>query len=269
MVSFTGLATAALLASTALANPHGHGHSQLHQKKRTAASSSKRGAAYNDASVVEILTNTGTVSWAYDWNYASDGTLPEGIEYVPMLWGAKMFGGWDSAVQSALAAGSTHILGFNEPDEPSQANMPVDQAVGYFRQYITPYGDRATLVSPAVTNGPAPMGLSYLDSFLASCSNCNVSAMAVHWYGNSADEFKSFVGDAVQLAQQHNLPEVWITEFSLNDDSTSATTAFLQEVIPWLDAQPVVGRYAYFMCGDGHLLSGNVLSDIGHVYVQA
>ncbi|KAL4922859.1 hypothetical protein BDW62DRAFT_196866 [Aspergillus aurantiobrunneus] len=269
MVSFKYLATA-LMATGALAAPHGHSHN--HAAKRQ--SSGKRGAAYNDASLVQALSSSGAVSWAYDWNMYTMGTLPSEVEFVPMLWGTKMFTGWFAAIQTLLNSGNQHIMGFNEPDMSSQAAMSSSDAATYYRDYISPFSGKAKLVSPAVTNGVgSDKGLDWMRNFLNSCSDCGVSALAVHWYGDSADDFKSFVGQATELAKEFNLAETWVTEFALNSDlggtgGTSASSDFLNEVLPWLDQQPDVARYAYYMCGDGYLLSGSELSLSGKAYTS-
>ena len=36
------------------------------------------------------------------------------------------------------------------------------------------------MISPAVTNGPSPMGLSWLLSFLKECSDCHIDSLALH-----------------------------------------------------------------------------------------
>jgi hypothetical protein len=253
MVSFKNLLTAGLLASSAVAAPHGHQH--RHIEKR---SSTKRGAAYNDVSAVQALGSNGSISWAYDWNMLASGTLPSGVEFVPMLWGSKMFGGWLSAIETALASGSKYILGFNEA----------------YKQYITPYSGQAKLVSPGVTNsGSAGQGLDWMNTFLQSCTDCGISDLAVHWYGNSAEEFKTFVNQAISFASEKGLESVWITEFALNNDistgaSSSESEQFLSEVLPWLDSQPMVARYAYFMCANNYLISGSGLTSAGNIYVS-
>lgn len=62
---------------------------------------------------------------------------------------------------------------------------------------------------------------------------------------------------------------IWITEFKPRgtDDQVKA---FLDEVLPWLDASSDIHRYAYFMAGtaDGLLIdrSGGSLSNIGSHY---
>ncbi|EAL88690.2 hypothetical protein KXW98_007793 [Aspergillus fumigatus] len=269
MVSFKNMLTAGLLASSAVAAPHGHQH--RHIEKR---SSTKRGAAYNDASAVQALGSNGSISWAYDWNMLASGTLPSGVEFVPMLWGSKMFGGWASAIEAALASGSQYILGFNEPDNSAQSAMSPSEAAQAYQQYITPYSGKAKLVSPGVTNSGSPgEGLDWMNTFLQSCTDCGISALAVHWYGNSAEEFKTFVNKAISFASEKGLESVWITEFALSNDintgaSSSESEQFLTEVLPWLDSQPMVARYAYFMCANNYLLSGSGLTSTGHVYVS-
>ena len=271
MVSFTKLIAAGLLASAAVAVPHGHQHSHVHVTKR---SSSKRGAAYNDASTVETLSSNGAISWAYDWNMIASGSLPSGVEFVPMLWGRKMFGDWFTTIQTVLssASGSSYILGFNEPDASSQAAMTPSEAASSYSTYITPYRGKAKLVTPAVTNGGGDNeGLGWMRQFLDACTDCGMSVLAVHWYGASADEFKTFVQEAQELASKYNLEETWVTEFALSSamtagSGTQESTDFLNEVIPWLDSQSGIGRYAYYMCADGFLLEGSDLSASGKAY---
>ncbi|GAB1202962.1 hypothetical protein BDV32DRAFT_118714 [Aspergillus pseudonomiae] len=269
MVSFTKLIAAGLVASTAVAAPHAHQHSHVHVTKR---SSNKRGAAYNDVSTVHSLSSSGAISWAYDWNMVSSGTLPSNVEFVPMLWGSKMFGEWFTTIQTLLGSGCNYIMGFNEPDQSSQAAMTPSEAAQSYAKYITPYSGKAKLVTPAVTNGGGnDVGLGWMRQFLDACSDCGMSVLAVHWYGASADEFKTFVQEAQELASQYNLQETWVTEFALSSamtagSGTQESTDFLNEVIPWLDSQSGIGRYAYYMCADGFLLEGSDLSASGKAY---
>ena len=265
MVGFTKLATAGLLATSALAAPHGHHHS--HTKRST----SKRGAAYNDVALIEPVAHA--VSWAYDWNMLAMGLVPNGVEFVPMLWGSKMFGGWASAIQTTLASGSKYILGFNEPDNPAQAGMAPSDAVHAYKEYITPYAGKATLISPSTTNSNNPSeGLDWMKQFMDGCSDCNIGGLSVHWYGESADDLKKFVSQAVDLGNQYGIDQVWLTEFTLNSaingGNPDEAATFLQDVLPWLDSQPNVARYAYFMCAEGYLLSGGSLSPSGQVYTS-
>ncbi|EPS32052.1 hypothetical protein POX_d05773 [Penicillium oxalicum] len=275
MVSFTRLFTTGLVAASAVAVPIAQPVT-VEVQQRSTASSSKRGAAYNDVSTVQPLTSSGGVSWAYNWAMSSWGqALPSNVEFVPMLWGAKDFGGWFAAIETALSSGCGYILGFNEPDIGSQANMSPSQAAGYYQNYITPFSGKAKLISPAVSSSTnAGMGLSWLGEFLNDCSSCGLSGLAVHWYGETAEQFKSHITQALSLAADHGIPEVWVTEFALSADvggvtDASNTAAFLSEVLPWLDAQQGVSRYSYFMCAENYLVSGNALNQAGQAYVSA
>ncbi|KAJ6113927.1 Glycoside hydrolase superfamily [Penicillium sp. IBT 18751x] len=269
MVSFTALFTSGLVATAALAAPLNH------VKRDSTTSSSKRGAAYNDISTVSLLSSAGTISWAYNWGFSSFGSLPSNVEYVPMLWGAQYFTGWVAAIETALASGSDYILGFNEPDMASQADMTPAAAASYYNQYITPYSGQAKLISPSVTSSTASgAGLSWFTEFMGDCSSCGLTGLAVHWYGDTADEFQSFITQAITTAQEYSLTEVWITEFSLNADvngisDPSATAAFLDTVQPWLDSQSMVTRYSYFYCADGYLLSDGTVNAAGEAYISA
>ena len=254
MVSFSSFFGVAALATAALAAP-------LHSKRAIG----KLGVAYND--VAAILPFTSAASWAYNWNKVPDGKVPQGVEYCPMLWGEKMYNGWNEAAEQALASGSTCLLGFNEPDYHEQANMSPAQAVEGFKKSLTPFKDRATLVTPAVTNGGGSMGLSWMRDFLTQCGGqCGAQAMAIHWYGDTFDQFKRHVESAIQLGKEFGIDRIWITEFAVNGD-VGAQVAFLAQAIPYLNSNDAVERYSYFMAREGSLLSGSVLSAIGKAYL--
>ncbi|KAJ5777254.1 hypothetical protein N7520_000500 [Penicillium odoratum] len=269
MVSFTNLLTAGLLATTTLAVPH-----NMHKHKVHKRSTTKRGAAYNDVSTVDTLASSGTIGWAYDWVYTIDPGLPSGVEYVPMLWGATFFSGWVSAIETILASGSDYILGFNEPDNSAQANMSPSEAAAYYLEYITPYSGSAKLISPAVTSSTTSgEGLSWFEEFMSDCSSCGISGLAVHWYGDSIDDFESFVQQAVSTAAAYSLDEVWVTEFALSADTSgvadqSTTAEFVTQALTFMDAQTNVTRYSYFYCAEDYLLTDGALNSVGEAYAS-
>ncbi|KAJ5094837.1 hypothetical protein N7456_010698 [Penicillium angulare] len=272
MASFFKSALVSLLVASAAAAPTQIRPAIVQRR----SSSSKRGAAYNDASLVSILAGSdNTISWAYNWGSESDGTIPSGVEYIPMLWGTDSIDGWTSAVKTALSGGSTHIMGFNEPDSSSQANMSPADAATYYKEYITPYSDEATLISPAVTSSESSgEGLDWLESFLEDCTDCEVSALAIHWYGSTFSELKSFVTQAISTASTYGISEVWLTEFGLSSDESGildlvTAAAFVLEASVWLEAQSEVTRYAYFYCANDYMLTDNVVNAVGDAYVAA
>lgn len=183
-----------------------------------------------------------------------------------MLWGtgSDHTNTWSSDATKAIAAGSSHLLCFNEPDYSGQANLsPADAAAGY-KTYMEPFASKARLGSPAVTNGGSPMGLTWLESFLSDCSSCTIDFVPIHWYnGGDATAFMDYVDQAYTAGGNRPL---WITEFQVSGD-TATQNAFLEAVIPQLDASSKVERYAYFMASDGNLLStGSALSALGTTF---
>ncbi|KAJ5605696.1 Glycoside hydrolase superfamily [Penicillium lagena] len=268
MPSFSNWFTAGLMATSAMAMPHA---------KRAA---SKRGAAYNDVSLVNSLGGANAVTWAYDWSLDSTlGTglgLPSGVQFVPQIWGPSDLGSVTTVLSALLESGCEYILGFNEPDMPSQSSMaPTDAANAYLTQ-IVPFKGNAKLISPAVTSSTTPgMGLSWFEEFMGVCgTGCDLSGLAVHWYGDTVDEFTTFVQQAMSTASQYGLPEVWLTEFALNADvngvaNANNTAAFLKKVLPWLDGQDQVTHYSYFMTAENYLFTNGATNDAGLAYVGA
>jgi hypothetical protein len=231
------------------------------------ASGGKRGVAFNDNSVLSAFS--GKASWCYNWGQY-EGNVPSTFEYVPMLWGNKagFYDSWEKNANSAIAAGSTHLLAFNEPDLPAQSNMNVATAVADYKTHMQPFAGKAKLGAPSVTNGGGDTGLTYLGNFVTACSGCTIDFVPIHWYNGDAlassiSYFKSHVAQAHTAGG--NKP-VWITEFQyLGADEAG----FLAEVIPWLESQTFVERYSYFMAASGRLMSGSALSAVGKAYIAA
>jgi hypothetical protein len=205
------------------------------------------------------------------------------LNSVPMLWGLPSGddSSWTDAVQTA---GTKNILGFNEPDltYSGSANiLPADAAQGY-KTYMEPFNGTVRIGAPNVlwnnydssSSGGDYSSRTWTSYFMGNCTDCHFDFACIHWYqdcdpGNGqsgADWFTSNVTDAYNTL---NLP-IWITEFQCyGDDSQQA--AFLDDVIPWLDSQEYVERYAYFGVFPDYLLNdaGNALSEAGQAYSSA
>lgn len=64
---------------------------------------------------------------------------------------------------------------------------------------------------------------------------------------------------------------MWVTEFGLNNEypfTAAELSSFLEEVMDWMDEQPYVQRYAYFMDTTNMLMNsdGTGMSDLGSTY---
>ena len=231
-------------------------------------SGGKKGLSYNEASLTDAFSGDG-VTWAYNWGSSSGGSILSGAEYVPMLWGSGQVSGWSSAVQAAVSSGSSHVLSFNEPDLTSQSNLTPQHAA---QLHIANMGNLGSVQvgSPAVTNGDStspPMGTNWLTQFFQACNGqCKVDFVAFHYYADTdLPTFQSYVTNMISVAQQNGVSEVWLTEFGATGSDSDVAT-FISSATSWLDQQSAVGRYAYFMCGDGTLLSGSSLSTLGEAY---
>jgi hypothetical protein len=225
------------------------------------------------------------VSWAYDWYYApcNSGTtgcnFNPALEFVPLLYNndPALLAAWPAAAQLAINNGASALMSFNEPDYCSSGSacMSVSTAVHYHQQYMQPFAGKALIGAPAITNSAStdasPSGLKYLQYFLGNCTSCQIDFINLHWYSNKyagASALESYINSARRVAAGR---PIWITEFGL-DSEFSYTDAelqgFLQKVMPWMDQQPDIARYAYFMDAPGILIdaAGHGISGTGMVY---
>lgn len=98
--------------------------------------------------------------------------------------------------------------------------------------------------------------------------------VSAHWYGCSNGtcsvqedvlSFQTFVTELVSVAAGR---DVWIPEFQRYGD-VEGQQGFLEKVLPWLDSQKKVKRYAYFMVVEGILTTNGALKTLGSVYTSA
>jgi hypothetical protein len=233
----------------------------------------KRGLCYNDATLTQLFGGPNSkVTWTYDWAQKTGNGYNNGLKYIPMLWdeAGDRAGSWPGNAEAGIAAGADALLGFNEPDHAHQAAMSVPVAVQNWKKSFQPYAGRVTLVSPAVTNGPAPMGFAWLKNFISQCDGCQIDACAVHWYDSATNiqYFKNYVKDAIDACGGK---PIWLTEFGATG-SEDQIASFLGEVLPWMDSNPGVARYAYFMTakgGDFLVNNSGGLSRLGQIYNSA
>ncbi|KAH7406333.1 hypothetical protein DE146DRAFT_609219 [Phaeosphaeria sp. MPI-PUGE-AT-0046c] len=241
----------------------------------------RRGIPYNNPDFVQYFhVKNAQVGWIYNWYSTTHDTHSGGFEYVPMLWGIRddMTANWLAGAQKAADEqpdSPTHLLSFNEPDncEPGAGSscIPIAAAVTAWHKYMQPAKSmkpKIYLGSPAVTNAGTPtMGLAWLRAFLAACHDCAVDFLCVHWYDAATNVayFKNYMNDVREVAAGR---PIWITEFAPTG-TVAEIKAFLDEVIPWMDASGDIHRYAYFMARENSLVNpeGNGLSELGKHFV--
>lgn len=100
-------------------------------------------------------------------------------------WGPGSTPNWPQNAQAGINNGATHLLGMNEPDLDSQSNITPSAAATIWKTNMEPFFGKAKLVSPAITNGGAPMGVEWMKEFMGNCTGCHIDAVAMHWYDSA------------------------------------------------------------------------------------
>jgi hypothetical protein len=251
---------------------------------------------FSPSSYPNLLTAFLPVDWA-------DPVVPQmgSLEYVPMFWGPKSWAKWTLRKVEMTLIPPKHLLAFNEPDVPSQANMDPNYAVTLYMQEIMPWSYRGTsLGSPAIA-----WNLDWLAQFLDGVrkKGGHVDFIVLHWfvlfipeilvihdtsgshspidrYGSWKDlsKFKEYV----QSAHQRFGKPIWVTELgitSASKPSQAQVKTFMMNAFAWMDSQQYIERAAWFGCfthpPDGYATGLNALfssdgglSDLGYWLVS-
>ncbi|MFL5748741.1 MAG: glycosyl hydrolase [Niastella sp.] len=188
--------------------------------------------------------------WYYTWGKELHDGSPQNCEFVPMFWGAAdVTANNIAAVKKLKDDGKIkYVLGFNEPNRGDQSNVSVSQALKLWPQ-LESIG--LPLGSPAAdwpTN-------KWIYDFLDSCKvqGRRVDFICVHMYAN-VDE-NVYLNTLKEVYNRYKLP-IWITEFAPadwnatkpenNPYTPAQVLAFMQNILPKLEALDYVKRYSWF-----------------------
>lgn len=194
------------------------------------------GLTYGDCT---SATAVGAV-WEYGWSTSPASCA--GIENIPMIWGA-------TDVNATLGGNSQWIMGFNEPDSASQANISAANAAALWRQIEQKYPSRK-LVSPAPSGANPNWLVSFRDAYVAAYGTPpRLDALAVHCYAWSVSTCITQTQMFDTWATSWGTPEVWVTEFSFPPSAPSSQAQAIQEgqtYISWMESDPMVAHFAWF-----------------------
>ncbi len=219
--------------------------------------------------------------WTYNWTAARPAGLPEGVEWVPMVFKADAEHPIDKIVdrvRADLPNKPTAVLGFNEPEEKKQGNMTVEMALDAWpklEELNLPLG------SPAGVHGDSPWMQSFMKE--AMKRKHRIDFITIHWYGdpNSAQ----LMGHLGKIARMYGRP-LWITEFCPADWSAGKTGKnrfsqmqvlnFIKDILPRLERESFVHRYAWFSSAPGNTPTGcsalfendGALTKLGEAYAE-
>jgi autotransporter-associated beta strand protein len=201
-------------------------------------------------------------AWFYNWNNNENSFLNR--EYVPI----RQTRWWPSYDITNAKQNVSHLLGFNEPDSPDQANMTVAQAIAEWPNLMR---SGLRLGSPAPTDG----GLTWLYQFMdeADALGYRVDFVAVHFYrgGQTATQLYNWLRD-IHLRTGRPL---WVTEWNNGANWTCCAPSsyeqqatIIKSFAEKMDEAPFVERYAVYnwLNGNRELIVDGNLTSAGVVY---
>jgi hypothetical protein len=224
------------------------------------------------------LTKLGA-AWYYNWELSPGSCTAS--QFVPMVWGhtgtEQSATGITQEVSSLVAAGYDTVLGFNEPDNSSQSNIPVATAITLWPSF----NNHAVLLGSPATQANTT-GLAWLTSFMDQVNadttgKLRVDFIAAHWYGwNSGSCDAKAATLEAYLKQLEAIPgnrPIWLTEWGcLNDSNPSAAVvqAFFSGALTMLANHPRVVRYGWYpWTTNNELVDDAGLTSLGQVFAMA
>jgi hypothetical protein len=201
----------------------------------------------------ERLSGIGA-AWAYDWSAEAPPRDPH-LDWVPMIWGSGSItpAVLDSLRRARRSGEAQDLLGFNEPDSGSQANMTPAQAAALWPK-LESTGLRLGSPAPAVpTDG-------WLAKFmkLARQRHLRVDFIALHYYQDftNPDAVAQLHAQLIAIHDLYHEP-IWITEIGalnirsfgepmLHPPTAVRAISYMHKLFAMLNALPFVERYAWF-----------------------
>jgi hypothetical protein len=247
----------------------------------------KKGIAYGYHSESDMAADSKGLLWWYNWAVAPESRVANvftnyNMDFVPMAWN----GSFDETALRAFYAShpnARYLLGFNEPNFTTQANLTPRQAAAlwpkleaiaadYNLKIVGPavnYCDKCITVNGTTISDP----VQYLDSFFVACPNCKVDYIAVHNYMCYSGALKSYIDGFKKYGKK-----IWLTEFACWDQP--AITLDMQKnyvlgALDYLENDTMVFRYSWFTgdrSGGYPYISlfqpqSGALTDLGNLYV--
>ena len=228
------------------------------------AKSSKRGVGENQFTFESQMSPLEPgVCWYYNWanvpgsGYNSEVINYTGFEYVPMCWNAS----YDTTKIRSYCAEHPevkYLLGFNEPNFTSQANMTAAEAAEAWTDVKALADDLGLkLVGPAVnysSDGDDNDPFTWYANFVNLVGTDAFDYIALHCYGGAATA-------ATMIEQMYETygKQIWLTEFCYWPNGTgdvyvapTAQISSMLNTVEYLEKSDAVFRYAWFKAVGDH-----------------
>lgn len=257
------------------------GHGLGEAKDTISQSSAKKGfctIVRNDGNGLKKIEAL-NAKWFYTWGGKKPTVMPQGAEFVPMVWGR--FDPERNSLLKSLAVAAKqgevkYLMGFNEPDQAKQSNLPVSDVVE-----LWPHLEATGI--PLCSPGCVHPDREWMQEFMKEVESrkLRVDYVCVHSYGGP--NAKALVDRLHKIHAMYNRP-IWITEFAVGDweaktpaenkHSPEKIKKFMVEVLPMLEELDFVHRYAWFSASpkSAHLGTSALfkedgsLTELGEVY---
>jgi hypothetical protein len=199
-----------------------------------------------------------------------------------MIWGHTGAEQTASSITSAVATfvgrGNTAVLGFNEPDNSSQSNILVANALTLWPAFSNSSIRVGTPGTQANTTG-----IAWLKTFMTQVNadtSLQADFIAIHWYGWNAGSCDANAATLeAYIKQVEAIPgnrPIWLTEWGClngSDNGSAATTqAHIAGAVAMFAARhPRIERYAWYPWADtAHALnnSDGSLTTLGTFYAS-
>ena len=256
--------------SSSAATPYTAASSGAAPAASESTSGPKRGLLISGSSsdsLVGYANSQSKISWVVNWYSGPPNNLNENIEFVPQMYGinsdtAPNHEWTTNAEKAAQKAGPKHFLSFGEPNTytttgPQLHQDPSTGAANWIKE-MQPYTNNVTVGAPGILQNT--QDFTWLQQFLDACAKqnpvCDIGFIAIHWFDKAMDpnhpgatNAKAFQGTVNQAIQTANGKPVWVDNFQ-GSGTPEEQTSFLSEVVPWLESNPSVARYAYVPTDD-------------------
>lgn len=223
------------------------------------------------------------VTWFYNWGSTLGAYIAdqEYLEFTPQIWNGNFNA--DQIRNYVKAHPDTkYILGFNEPNFKSQANMTPEYAAARWPEVQALSKElNLKIVAPALNYSPdAPYTnpTTWMDEFVRLVGPDAFDFTAIHNYGGLG----VMIDLATRFHERYGKP-VWVTEFcfwpgEMGDVTVASQLSSMIETVEWLEKTEWIYRYAWFKATEESranfkLIEGGkgedprTLSELGNVYV--
>lgn len=157
--------------------------------------------------------------------------------HVPMVWGAHR--------TVNIATDAPAVLGYNEPNFHSQANLSPAEAAALWPE-IEQQSHGRPLVSPAAAPCKTVSkcigdSFEWFDEFFRCCNGCRIDYIATHAYHCHGNTTMAYLQ---QLYDRYG-KKIWLTEFACpGSNDVNKQMTYMRELLPQLEAADFVYRYS-------------------------